>query len=423
MKYLFVLLCCTRTLSCQCGSQPWNSWMMGGRKDLGPRDHERSLEALCACCGRKRNLRDVTDVIASLIRQFAVPSYTLGSSHCPKKVCSTCVSTLYEFRKNPQQTSRKFPPLLEYESLFQRSSRSSGSHLIVQPGVPCPCKLCDLVRSNLDYEVWHQQHSRPTGRPRDDPPEPVVPLILCPQCYSPYGPGKTHKCSVATKEQNLVSRVEENSKNTTERVTSKLLKDITNQQGVSKHGGIAELQSGGSKKYRVRCGTNRGRGARGDFQINHKDFFHLQRQMDISDSMVLQIKSFLSMIHGQNSVEPYLKAALTSRNKDLQDFFTVPRVTFKKTSGKKEEYVHQPVIVAEIPALITYLLNHRGLDPDHHQVQLGIDGGQNVLKFCLLAYQVVEGQQQEPSRKRAKHLDGVRSRGAKLTSVKERFQL
>ena len=57
--------------------------------------------------------------------------------------------------------------------------------------------------------------------------------------------------------------------------------------------------------------------------------------MDISDSMVLQIKSFLSMIHGQNSVEPYLKAALTSRNKDLQDFFTVSRVTFKKTTGRR----------------------------------------------------------------------------------------
>ena len=294
MKYLFVPLVIT------VGLKPWNSWMMGGRKDLGPRDHERSLEALCACCGRKRNLRDVTDVIASLIRQFAVPSYTLGSSHCPRKVCSTCVSTLYELRKNPQQTSRKFPPLLEYESLFQRSSRSAGSHLIVQPGVPCPCKLCDLVRSNLDYEVWHQQHSRPTGRPRNDPPpEPVVPLTLCPKCYSPYGPGKTHKCTVATKEQNLVSRVEENSKNTTERVTSRLLKDITNQQGVSKHGGIAELQSGGSKKYRVSCGTNRGRGVGGDnIQIKQNDFFALQHQMDISDSMELKIQSFLTMIHG-----------------------------------------------------------------------------------------------------------------------------
>ena len=89
-----------------------------GRKDLGPRDHERSLKALCACCGRKRNLRDVTDMIASLIRQYAIPSYTLGSNYCPKRVCSTCVLTLYEFRKNSMQTLRKFPPLMEYECLL-----------------------------------------------------------------------------------------------------------------------------------------------------------------------------------------------------------------------------------------------------------------------------------------------------------------
>ena len=146
-------------------------------------------------------------------------------------------------------------------------------------------------------------------------------------------------------------------------------------------------------------------------------------KLDKSNDIIFREKPILELESGNRKLEPYLKAALTSRNKDLQDFFTVSRVTFKKTSGKKEEYVHQPVIVAEIPALITYLLNHRGLDPDHHQVQLGIDGGQNVLKFCLLVYQVVDGQQQEPSRKRAKHLDGVRSRGAKLTSVKERFQL
>ena len=71
-----------------------------------------------------------------------------------------------------------------------------------------------------------------------------------------------------------MSRVEENSENSMERLTSKLLKDITNQQGVSERGGIAELQSGGSKKYPVKCRTDRGRGGGGDnIQINHEEIF------------------------------------------------------------------------------------------------------------------------------------------------------
>ena len=152
--------------------------------------------------------------------------------------------------------------------------------------------------------------------------------------------------------------------------------------------------------------------------ITNKQMMELQLQTNVLDFKLLKIRCCLGIFRNKK-LKPYLKAALTTKNKDLQDFFTVSWVKFMKTSGKKEEYVHRPVIVAEIPAIIMYLLDHCRIDPDHHQVQLGIDGGQNVLKFCLLVYQVVDGQQQEPSRKRAKHLDGVRSRVAKLTSVKE----
>ena len=117
--------------------------------------------------------------------------------------------------------------------------------------------------------------------------------------------------------------------------------------------------------------------------ITNKQMMELQLQTNDLDFKLLKIRCCLGIFRNKK-LKPYLKAALTTKNKDLQDFFTVSWVKFMKTSGKKEEYVHQPVIVAKIPALIMYLLDCCGLDPDHHQVQLGIDGGRmSSSSVCL----------------------------------------
>ena len=66
-----------------------------GRKDLGPRDHVRSLAALCGVCGRKRpGLRNITATIADQIRRIVIPSFSLDSGLHPTSICSTCRQTL-----------------------------------------------------------------------------------------------------------------------------------------------------------------------------------------------------------------------------------------------------------------------------------------------------------------------------------------
>ena len=47
------------------------------------------------------------------------------------------------------------------------------------------------------------------------------------------------------------------------------------------------------------------------------------------------------------------------------------------------------MITTDIPALVTFLINHRGLDPDNHMLQIGLDGGQNILKICFLVRESV----------------------------------
>ena len=57
--------------------------------------------------------------------------------------------------------------------------------------------------------------------------------------------------------------------------------------------------------------------------------------------------------------------------------------------GGKVELVENTVILADIPALITFLLEQRELDPENHTLQLGLDGGQSILKICLLVREAV----------------------------------
>ena len=111
------------------------------RKDGGPRDHKQSRGAICCCCGRKpKNLKPVTEALASRIRAHVpgLESYAEDSIYFPSSICNTCRHTVNETAKDPDQTKRKFPPLLDYSTIFPR-------------WVVCPCSLRDIVRRTLDY--------------------------------------------------------------------------------------------------------------------------------------------------------------------------------------------------------------------------------------------------------------------------------
>ena len=81
-----------------------------GRKDLGPRDHVRSLAALCGICGRKGpDLRTITATIQDRIRTFTpLKNFSLDTGFYPTKVCSSCRLTLSEFSKVSKSEERCF---------------------------------------------------------------------------------------------------------------------------------------------------------------------------------------------------------------------------------------------------------------------------------------------------------------------------
>ena len=88
-------------------------------------DHTSCLASICCCCGRKRSLQPVKAALEIEIRRF-ITDYSLKSNLHPTVICNTCRKTIQATAKDPEQTSRRMPPLMDYKLLFPRMSRSSG---------------------------------------------------------------------------------------------------------------------------------------------------------------------------------------------------------------------------------------------------------------------------------------------------------
>ena len=360
---------------------------------MPPNDHFQNLTKICCHCGRKRGLRDSAKYSED-IKSLLIPDYNYQDSIFPTVICDTCRLYVIEKKKDPESTKSKLPPPLKYEELFPRRSSRSKGLFDPKPGVKCDCGLCEIARLTLGYPDYHKQHSRHVGRAPLPPPLPPSPILVCSKCFSPYGPGKKHVCSKSTLQDNLVMRVRQKSVNTREKVVSKSLKSIANDQEVSTRGGRVQLTTCGPNKLSVIVGKRKNED-REKPKVSLEFMTQLQNTLSCSDLDTLKIGRCLRVFLGRNNMEPGLKAALTSRNRSLQDLFHIEQIEFET---KDEEPVTKPAVVADVPALITLLLQERALDPSHHQLHLGLDGGQDVLKVCLLVCQAVGD---EPQEKRA----------------------
>ena len=135
----------------------------GGRKDTGPRNHLKSLAALCCMCGRKKPcLRKVTKSPEEAVRNH-LPVYDSTSHLYPTSICVTCRLTVKAFEKDPEQMSRKFPPFIDYDLIYPGGISTRGSANpppIIDANEKCSCGLCDIARKGLNYPEWHKTHSR-----------------------------------------------------------------------------------------------------------------------------------------------------------------------------------------------------------------------------------------------------------------------
>ena len=69
-------------------------------KQKAARTHTESLKTVCAACWRKpKNVRNVSDRVEELIRQFVFKDYSKSNGYHPSVVCTGCQQTLSDLAK------------------------------------------------------------------------------------------------------------------------------------------------------------------------------------------------------------------------------------------------------------------------------------------------------------------------------------
>ena len=98
-----------------------------------------------------------------------------------------------------------------------------------------------------DYLKFSVKQGNKIGAPKVkkvSPPARAIPV--CSKCRTLLGKGVSHICSKVQKQENILKIVRSSSRKSKSKVTSKILKGICSDDGVSTSGGTVSLSTGGT---------------------------------------------------------------------------------------------------------------------------------------------------------------------------------
>ena len=173
---------------------------------------------------------------------------------------------------------RRLPDIKDYESKrAPRVTRSSASG-------DCACFWCDInKKSGLEYKRHHES-VRPVTKAQAQPKKRVV---RCGECHSILGKGLPHNCTKTSRNENAKEMVREFSGEGQRRVTSKLLNEFCEEEGVDKRHGTLTLNSG-SKEKKVTLGPQKPQP-----QIAVDDLIEFGNARNFSDEALMDTATFV----------------------------------------------------------------------------------------------------------------------------------
>ena len=187
--------------------------------------------------------------------------------------------------------------------------------------------------------------------------------------------GHNHSCNKRSQQENLFQLVREASTGTKQIVASRLIDSICEDNDVDKTSGTLTLKTRGTSKV-----INIGR-PKVKMQFTTEDLLKIKTNFNFSGKKIKELAQALRVVLGRNAVESSLRERITEKNAALANFFTMKMLPTIRKIGDKETIEMRPYTFArDLPALIHVLLDIRGIDPDHHEVLLGADDGQQSLK-------------------------------------------
>ena len=198
----------------------------------------RARTRVCGVCTRKAaNLRPISDTVLQFIKDYHYGGY--NRDEFPSVICVSCDAILRytDNLEDGEIPTRRLPNVTDYDNKrAPRVTRSSAS-------TKCGCFWCTIDKMNgLQYKR-HRESVRPVAKA-----QPKKRVVRCGECHSIIGRGLAHKCTKTARNENAKEMVREFSGEGQRRVTSKLLNEFCEEEGVDKRHGTLTLNSGNKEK-------------------------------------------------------------------------------------------------------------------------------------------------------------------------------
>ena len=161
---------------------------------------------------------------------------------------------------------------------------------------------------------------------------------ICDTCKSEVSPGLAHNCNKTTRRDNLFELVRESSAGTKERVMSRLIDDLCEEQNVSSTSGILELKTRGPKCKTINIGKMKPKN-----QFSTEDLIKLKTSFSLSDKRILKLATVLrAALQSRKVIEPGLELALKERNFILKDFYHMKMIPTVRKVGRSQDKMGIP---------------------------------------------------------------------------------
>ena len=330
--------------------------------------HAACRERVCFVCSSNSNVKfsfkskpGIQEKLASFFKiSFSSGVFDLNDSRVPCGLCSNCSSKLY----------KGTPMELLYDNF---------DHVILSNSEPCSCWVCLIAKQTFKSNLKHQSSKKSAGRPFKKVPSCST---RCDNCYAPIGPEglANHICSnakfIAMARRKFHSPASSAAR-LGEQVASMALKETDKSPGGTwslkqLHGQNLKLSAGPAKAVSPKQ------------KISVDDMLTFQVQNNLSDTAVRKLATFSNSKVGKGTVEKDFQAKLASRYSHFDCDFVCTPTLFQVSGGKTPTFEELPLVHCKnLGDFALKIFYGASLAPQHFQLKLGIDKGDNCLKLAL----------------------------------------
>lgn len=328
------------------------------------------MKFLCAICCSKPNAKDIRILKKENEEDIKKIQPDYDMSIHPIGICGTCRIALNATKKDETQTKLRFKKLFDYSEAETAKPRTRNN-----PSSDCQCDFCKFARLRGQEAInWNESRNnqkKNTATTSDT-------IKICQKCWTEIARGKKHICQTKTKKDNIEKMVRKSSVRTQHKLASSSIDSLVEEQGISKDGGKLKIKTGGSKPLELSVGKPRQSSA--SSQFSHDNLKRMQTTLNLSDKQTLKLAGAIRTVAGKSSVEPHLAEALVESKFRFEDYYKTVELKIVEDGEEKEV---EGVFCTDVEGLVADLIESRDIDPDLHDVHIGLDGGQGSIKIGL----------------------------------------